>query len=308
MQPSEQEGLKSEVRAFWNRQSCDTQVARSEKFSEAYFDEIERFRYHDQPFIHSFAQFTRQHGRRVLEIGVGAGTDFSQWLRAGAVATGIDLTPEAIENITRRVAACRLPSPEKLLVADAENLPFPDASFDLVYSFGVLHHTPDTPKAVAEAVRVLRPGGELKIMLYNRRSIYVVNNWIKYALLAGRPWRSLSWILWNRIESVGTKGYSRGELRDMLCGLGLEAIDIRTEMTAADLLSSSAFPPLNWVFRLALRLAGCAYDWHPAHYVQRADDPGRDFPVRHWTTRPRRVVYTGNPLGFFHCITARKPG
>src|SRR5438552_442510 len=143
----ESPALKSEVKAFWNRQSCDTAVAPSEKFTREYFEEVERWRYTDQPFIHSFAQFSRYHGKRVLEVGFGAGTDFIQWLRAGALASGIDLTEEALTHLNHRIRIYDLPAPECLKVTDAENLPFPSDSFDLGYSWGVLHHTPDTKKA-----------------------------------------------------------------------------------------------------------------------------------------------------------------
>jgi ubiquinone/menaquinone biosynthesis C-methylase UbiE len=178
--------LKQQVHAFWNAQSCDTQVAKAEPFSKQYFEEIEAFRYFDQPFIHAFAQFTRFRGKRVLEVGFGAGTDFIQWLRAGVLATGVDLTEEALQNLSRRIETYGLPAPEHIGIADAEKLPFADHSFDLGYSFGVLHHTPDTEKAIRELVRVVKPGGEIKLMLYNRRSIYVFNRWVKYALLRGR--------------------------------------------------------------------------------------------------------------------------
>src|SRR3982751_4869116 len=150
------EDLTAEVRDFWNQQSCDTQVAAAPKFSREYFEQIEAFRYRDQPFIHGFAQFTRYRGKRVLEVGFGAGTDFIQWLRAGARATGVDLTPEALANLTQRIGVYQLPDPEQIMVADAENLPFDSDSFDLGYSFGVLHHSPDTTRAIAELVRVVR--------------------------------------------------------------------------------------------------------------------------------------------------------
>src|SRR4051812_18969980 len=149
MQSTSSEKRKSEVHDYWNQQSCGTQVARSEKFSRDYFEEIERFRYFDQPFIHSFAQFSRYHGKKVLEVGFGAGTDFVQWLRAGARASGIDLTPEALDNLSHRIQAYSLPAPEQIMVGDAENLSFESDSFDLGYSFGVLHHSPDTQKAIA---------------------------------------------------------------------------------------------------------------------------------------------------------------
>src|SRR5216110_3384295 len=147
--------LKSEVKAFWNRQSCETQYAHSEKFTRAYFEQIEQWRYADQPFIHSFAQFTRYHGKKVLEVGFGAGTDFIQWLRAGAIASGIDLTQEALEHVANRIRIYNLPPPERIQLADAERLPFASDSFDLGYAFGVLHHSPDTEKAIEELLRVV---------------------------------------------------------------------------------------------------------------------------------------------------------
>ena len=95
--------LKTEVKAYWNQASCDTWHTQAGKFTREYFEQIEEWRYRDQPFIHSFAQFTRYHGKRVIEVGFGAGTDFIQWLRAGAVASGVDLTEEALANLTHRI-------------------------------------------------------------------------------------------------------------------------------------------------------------------------------------------------------------
>jgi SAM-dependent methyltransferase len=291
--------LKERVRQFWNEQSCDTQVAASAKFSREYFEEIETFRYRDQPFIHSFAQFTRYRGRRVLEVGFGAGTDFIQWLRAGALASGIDLTPEALENLSRRIEIYHLPKPERICVGDAENLPFPADSFDLGYSFGVLHHSPDTVRAIGELVRVIRPGGELKIMLYNRRSIYTVNQWIKHALLKARPWTSISQVVFNHMESIGTKAYTRRELRRILSALPLEDIQIHTEITSADYLSASAFPPLRYCNHFVLKWGGYFHDWRAVNYVERGAAP-KNF------VRPAKMRFTGNPFGFFHCIAAVK--
>ena len=262
--------LKQEVKGYWERQSCDTEQARSQKFTREYFEEIEEWRYRTQPFIHSFAQFTRYRGKSVLEVGFGAGTDFIQWLRAGAKATGIDLTQEGLANLTHRIGVYGLPQPEKVQVADAENLPFASGTFDLGYSFGVLHHSPNTEKAVSELVRIIRPGGELKIMLYNRYSIAVFNIWVREGLLKGKPWRNLHWALWNYMESVGTKGYTRPELRRMLGALPLRDIEIETWATGIDQINAPKFlHPLNAIYRFLLRLSG-----------------GR--------------------LGFFHCIKARK--
>jgi ubiquinone/menaquinone biosynthesis C-methylase UbiE len=263
--------LKSEVKAFWNRQSCETQYAQSEKFTREYFEQIEQWRYADQPFIHSFAQFTRYHSRKVLEVGFGAGTDFTQWLRAGARATGIDLTEEALENLTHRIRVYDLPEPESLKVGDAENLPFAADSFDLGYSWGVLHHTPDTEKAISELVRVIRPGGEIKIMLYNRHSLCAYRCWLKNAALKGRPWKGLHWVLWNYIESVGTKGYTTKELQRLFASLPVTGLHIETYLTSADFLARK-----QWPFRLL--------------------NSGLRF----------LNLISGNRLGWFHVVAARK--
>ncbi|MCX6926855.1 MAG: class I SAM-dependent methyltransferase [Verrucomicrobia bacterium] len=263
--------LKTEVKSFWNRQSCDTHHARSGKFTIEYFEQIEQWRYADQPFIHSFAQFTRYHGKRVLEVGFGAGTDFIQWLRAGALTTGVDLTEEALAHVEHRIQLYNLPSPEGLKVADAENLPFATNTFDLAYSWGVLHHTPNTEKALAELVRVVRPGGEIKIMLYNRHSLCAYRCWLRYALLKGQPWKSLHWALWHHIESIGTKGYTKGEIRRMLAPLGLTDLRCETYLTSADRIARQGL-----LFRLLDGLLGFL------------------------------TALTGNRLGWFHAIAARK--
>jgi ubiquinone/menaquinone biosynthesis C-methylase UbiE len=291
---------KDKVRDFWNRQSCDTHVAASSKFSRDYFEEIERFRYRDQPFIHSFARFTRYHGKRVLEVGFGAGTDFIQWLRAGAIVSGIDLTAEALDNLTHRIQVYGLPAPECIRVGDAENLPFESNSFDLGYSFGVLHHTPDTEKAIAELVRVVRPGGEIKIMLYNLHSLCVFKTWIRHALLKGRPWKGLRFIVRNHIESAGTKAYTRSDLKRMFAALPLKNVEICTEINSGDYLAFATIKPLNVLCRILLRFGGYNPGWRRADYVQAA--------VKAPPREDRGIRFTGNRLGFFHCISARKTG
>jgi ubiquinone/menaquinone biosynthesis C-methylase UbiE len=104
-------------------------------------------------------------------------------------------------------------------VADAENLPFEAASFEKVYSWGVLHHTPKTEQAVQEAIRVLAPDGELCVMLYSRHSWFAYKIWVRYGLLEGHPRRSLSDVLAAHVESEGTRGFTKAELREMFRGL-----------------------------------------------------------------------------------------
>lgn len=197
---------KDAVSAFWNNEAC----------GERYGNEQERLRYELEPQIVGFAGFEDATGLDVLEIGVGMGADFVRWLRGGARATGVDLTDRAVELTRGRVAA-EGHHPE-LRVADAESLPFPDESFDIVYSWGVLHHTPDTARAFREAIRVLRPGGRLKVMVYHRRSWVALAAWARFCLLRGRLRGSLRDAV-AQIESPGTQAFTRSEARDLLGGL-----------------------------------------------------------------------------------------
>lgn len=205
--------VKESVRSYWEAEPCGTSLATSEPGSAAFFAEVERARYQLEPFICAFAEFDRWRGRAVLEIGVGLGTDFVQFARGGAHLTGVDLTEASVNRVRERLVLERLEA--DLRVADAEVLEFPDESFDLVYSWGVLHHTPDVERAVAEVHRVTRPGGEARVMLYSRRSWVALGLWLRYALLVGRPWRSFGQVVANHMESADTKAYTRDELRKL---------------------------------------------------------------------------------------------
>jgi len=134
-----------------------------------FFDEVEEHRYRDyapwMPEVMGFDQFA---GKRLLEVGCGMGTDLLQFARGGAQVTGIDLTPRSLEISRQHLSLYG--ERGDFANADCERLPFADESFDVVYSNGVLHHTPDTAGAVREIHRVLRPGGLARVMLYHRGS------------------------------------------------------------------------------------------------------------------------------------------
>jgi len=166
--------LKSKVRDFWQANPCGAKFAREEVGTPEFFETVERHRYETEWHIPQVVNFERWRERDVLEVGCGLGTDAARFARAGAHYSGIDLTHRSIELARERFRQERLTG--EFQVGDAEQLPFPDNSFDLFYSHGVLHHTPDIEKAVGEAHRVLRPGGEAMVMLYHRRSFnYYVN-------------------------------------------------------------------------------------------------------------------------------------
>jgi ubiquinone/menaquinone biosynthesis C-methylase UbiE len=204
---------KRRVKSFWEEEPCGVAHAEAPEGTREFYDEIERTRNELEPFIERFADFDGARGKRLLEIGVGVGTDFVRFARAGAIASGVDLTEHAVELVRRRLELEGLEA--DLRVADAERLPFADGTFDRVYSWGVLHHTPDTGRSVREAIRVLRPGGELCVMLYARHSWVAYGLWIRHALLAGKPLRSLADVLSAHMESEGTKGFTKGEMREL---------------------------------------------------------------------------------------------
>lgn len=215
MEQKTKQELKSQVQKFWNDDVCGTWEIDEEKFTREYFESIEEHRYKLQPEIFAFAQFPRFHGQKLLEVGVGAGTDFIQWVRSGTRAYGIDLTEEAVAHVQHRLKLYNLQAQE-VKVGDAENIDYPDNEFDIVYSWGVIHHSPDTLKALSEIVRVLKPGGRAKIMVYHRNSLLARLFWVKHALLKFRPWKSVSWVLWHYMESIGTKAYSVKEMEKIL--------------------------------------------------------------------------------------------
>ncbi|MEO6391200.1 MAG: class I SAM-dependent methyltransferase [Pyrinomonadaceae bacterium] len=163
-----QSNLKDRVRAFWQANPCGTKFSDAEPGSRRFYELVEEHRYRTEWHIPAAADFAGTLGLKVLEIGCGLGTDGARFAQAGADYTGVDLTDAAVELARRRFQIFELPG--KFQVADAEKLGFPDDAFDLVYSHGVLHHTPDTQQSIREVHRVLKPGGRAVVMLYHRNS------------------------------------------------------------------------------------------------------------------------------------------
>jgi SAM-dependent methyltransferase len=172
--PEVNENLKERVRAFWQANPCGVKFADAAPGTRHFYELVEAHRYTKEWHIPIAADFASARQLKVLEIGCGLGTDGAQFAEAGADYTGVDLTEAAVDLARRRFELFNLPG--RFQTADAENLDFAAESFDLVYSHGVLHHTPETQKAIDEVHRVLRPGGRAMVMLYHRDSYnYRVN-------------------------------------------------------------------------------------------------------------------------------------
>jgi ubiquinone/menaquinone biosynthesis C-methylase UbiE len=166
-------GLVGRVADFWTRnvnaeRIMGRTVSAHERGSEEYFRELETQRYRSHRHLPGWIASMRP-GSSVLEVGCGIGLDSARMAQHGLVVTAVDLTVVGAATANARARASGFNA--EYLSADAEHLPFPDATFDYVYSFGVMHHAPDTERCVDEAYRVLKPGGQALIMLYHRRSL-----------------------------------------------------------------------------------------------------------------------------------------
>jgi ubiquinone/menaquinone biosynthesis C-methylase UbiE len=245
--------LKSEVKQHWENETCGTRYG-DDADRKRYFEEISVARYKLEPYIKSFADFPGSEGKTVLEIGVGAGADFQNWCEHATHATGIDLTERAISLTGERLALNNIPKERyRLLTSDAENLPFADNSFDIVYSWGVLHHTPDTRRAYGELFRVLRPGGVMKTMIYHHPSWTGLMLYAQHALARGNFKMSMKEVVFHHLESPGTKVYSIEEARRLLSEIGFANIESKSRLSPGDLLTvkpsekySSGFYKIIW--------------------------------------------------------------
>ncbi|HEX9702838.1 MAG TPA: class I SAM-dependent methyltransferase [Rhodospirillales bacterium] len=191
---------KHDIQAFWGAlyDSLYDDVDRSlnrERLIEAIgaLEDMFRLRHHMAVVEMPLAELK---GKRVLEIGCGAGGHSALFARHGAVVTAVDITEK---RVAATAAKFRLLGADadgcRAMQADAEALPFVDASFDIVYSNGVLHHTRDIQKALDEAFRMLRPGGLAVIMLYCKSSWhYWINMWLCVGVLKGRAFGDKNWL------------------------------------------------------------------------------------------------------------------
>lgn len=165
--------LTSKIKDFWERnvnaeRLYGRAVSKAKRGEEQYFADLEaqryRSHYHLLPWIHGM-----QPGKRVLEIGSGIGLDSFTIASHGLDLYALDLTQVGMKTLKDRFERSQIPG--QFSVGNACALPFENNSFDYVYSFGVLHHVADTKASIQEVLRVLKPGGEARIMLYHRRSL-----------------------------------------------------------------------------------------------------------------------------------------
>jgi SAM-dependent methyltransferase len=160
------------VKAYWDARPCNIRHSKKPLGSKEYFDEVETRKYYVEPHIPGFAQFARWKGKRVLEVGCGIGTDTINFARAGAQVTAVDLSTESLAVAKQRAEVFGFKEQVKFDQADAERLSetVPVERYDLVYSFGVIHHTPQPARAAAQIRKFMGPDSELRLMVYAKNS------------------------------------------------------------------------------------------------------------------------------------------
>jgi ubiquinone/menaquinone biosynthesis C-methylase UbiE len=153
---------------YWNEHIHDLAITTYPVGSPGFFQQLDEYRYDKLNYLPRLVDFPTYKAKSLLEVGCGAGIDLVRFVRAGAIVTGIDLSITAIELAHKNVEQNELSA--DLMVMNGEAMLFPDNSFDVVYAHGVLQYTANTEKMIAEIHRVLKPGGEAILMVYNRNS------------------------------------------------------------------------------------------------------------------------------------------
>jgi ubiquinone/menaquinone biosynthesis C-methylase UbiE len=217
--------LKARVAEFWDAHPCGSFATERKPGERAFFEDVAAHRYASHPFLDDLIGGRRFEGQRVLEVGCGLGIDLRRLASDRADVVGLDISAKSVALARQHFQVYGTDG--EFVRSDSEHMPFADQSFDVVYSFGVLHHTPDTQAAIDECRRVLKDGGQLIVMLYNRTSWHVVAE--PYLFAAKR------WILREQLPPGTTdpaevvrrydgadnplgKAYSQAELESMLRG------------------------------------------------------------------------------------------
>lgn len=213
---------KTEAIKQWTNDPCGMIGAKGlETGTKEFYQKVDQSRYEEYaPWMKQAIHFEQFTNLNVLEIGFGMGTDLFSFACSGANVFGVDLSPKHLEIASNRFNLYGLKA--NLQLADTESLPFADNSFDVVYSFGVIHHTPNTEKAVEEIYRVLKPGGQAILAVYHKNSIFhlcVVSGYLLHLRFLQESYQdTLSRIEYRENSDARplVKLYSRKEFQNLL--------------------------------------------------------------------------------------------
>jgi ubiquinone/menaquinone biosynthesis C-methylase UbiE len=220
------------VKEYWDLRPCNIRHSTQPIGSRTYFDEVEARKYFVESHIPGFAEFERWRGKKVLEIGCGIGTDTVNFARHGAQVTSVDLSEKSMEIARQRVGVYGLQEQVRFYRGNAEELSsfVPVETYDLIYSFGVIHHTPHPERVLEQLKQYARPGTTVKIMVYHRRSWKVL--WILLGEGKGQFWRLPELVAKNSEAQTGcpiTYTYTREEGRELVERHGFRARSLAVE-------------------------------------------------------------------------------
>jgi len=184
---AKKKNILEDIQKYWKGKNVPQQwYSNKEPFTIQWFNELSLKRYKlYYEYIYEDCEFFDHKNEEVLEVGCGVGTDLVEYARNGSIVSGVDLGEDQV-NLTKLNFELRNLSYKEIQRADAENLPFENESFDLVFSFGVLHHTSNTQKAIDEVHRVLKPDGQAIIMLYARGWKHYLKRCFIHGILLGK--------------------------------------------------------------------------------------------------------------------------
>jgi len=267
------------VQDYWDRRPCNIRHSPKPVGTREYFDEVEARKHFVEPHIPGFAQFESWKGKRVLEIGCGIGTATVNFARHGALVTALDLSEKSLEVARQRAEIYGLRNSIRFYCGNAEELTsfVPAQRYDLVYSFGVIHHTPHPERIIEQLRHYVHPGSTVKIMVYHRCSWKVL--WI---LLSQGKWQ-----FWRLAESVAR--YSEAES-------GCPVTYTYTKREARELLERRGF-------RVKEMRADHIFSYRIADYVQY-----RYVKVWYFRWMPRPLFrWMERHFGWHLCVTAEVP-
>ena len=219
-----------DVKSYWNQRPCNLKHSKKTVGSKEYFEEVEWKKYHVEPHIPSFADFRKWEGKRVLEIGCGLGTETINFARAGAQVTVVELSEGSLQLARQRAKVFGLSKKIKFYQGNAEELSdiLPSSEeFDLIWSFGVIHHSPNPKKIIGNIRKFMSRDAELRIMVYHKYSWKVF--WVLMKFGKGAFWKLDELIARYSEAQLGcpvTYAYSKKEVKKLLCGLKIKDIQI----------------------------------------------------------------------------------
>ena len=220
------------VREYWDSRPCNVRHSLRPVGTREYFDEVEARKYFVEPHIPGFAEFERWRGKKVLEIGCGIGTDTMNFARHGACVTAVDLSEKSLELARARANIYGLEDRIRFYQGSAEELTrfVLVEPYDLIYSFGVIHHTPRPERVIEQMRQYVSAGSTIKIMVYHRRSWKVF--WILMTYAKGRFWRLPEMVARHSEAQSGcpiTYTYTRREGRELCERNGFRVTETRLE-------------------------------------------------------------------------------